>query len=203
MKRVRILLISAGLLVAIILAFLLRDIIRQAVVTPLAYLWWVFRLVYSVIPQVALWILLIFALVMIAIGNLVSWLSAERKYEKLFKPAQGAVEILSRWVTNSKEGNYYKWMIANRLGKLAREMAIRFENRQVPASPDNLKAAGESPSEAVQRYLKAGLDESFVDYPQPATPFVRRKATPFDIDVDEVVVFLESEMEARGGQKHP
>jgi energy-coupling factor transporter transmembrane protein EcfT len=203
MKRVQILLIPAGLLGAIILAYLLRDIIRQAVVTPLAYLWWVLRLIYSVIPQVVLWILLIFFLFIIVIGNLVNWFSAERKYEKPFKPTHGAVEILSKWVANVKEGNYYKWMIANRLGKLAREMEIQLENRQVTASPDNHKAPGGFPSEAVQRYLKAGLDESFVDYPQPATPFVRRKSTPFDMDVDEAVRFLETEMEARGGKKHP
>jgi energy-coupling factor transporter transmembrane protein EcfT len=203
MKRVQILLLPAGLLAAIILAYLLRDIIRQVVVTPLAYLWWVLRLVYSVIPQVVLWILLIFFLVIIVIGNLVNWFTAERKYEKTFKPTHGTVEILSKWVANVKEGNYYKWMIANRLGKLASEMEIQLENRQLTASPDNHKTLGGSSSEAVRRYLKAGLDESFVDYPQPATPFVRRKSTPFDIDVEEAVVFLESEMEARGGKKHP
>jgi energy-coupling factor transporter transmembrane protein EcfT len=203
MKRVQILLIPAGLLVAIILAFFLQDIIRQAVVTPLAYFWWVLGLVYSVIPQVVLWILLIFILIIIVITSLVNWFSAVKKYEQPFKPAHGAVEILSRWVANAKEGNYYKWMIANRLGKLAREMTIRYENRQASASPDDHKAPGEFPSESVLRYLKAGLDESFVDYPLPSMPFVRRKATPFDIDVNEVVVFLESEMEARGGQKHP
>jgi energy-coupling factor transporter transmembrane protein EcfT len=203
MKRVRKLLIPAGLLVGIILAFFMQDIIRQAVVIPLAYIWWVLRLVYSGIPQVILWILLIFVLIMFFITSLVNWFSAVRKYEQPFKPAQGAVEILSRWVTNAREGNYYKWMIANRLGKLAHEMAIPFTNKQVQVSPDDHKDPGEFPSESVLRYLKAGLDESFVDYPLPSTPFVRRKATPFDIDVNEVVVFLESELEARGGRKHP
>ncbi len=44
----------------------------------------------------------------------------------------------------------------------------------------------------MQRYLKAGLDKSFVDYPLPALPFMRRKATPFDLNMDEAVEFLES-----------
>jgi hypothetical protein len=203
MRRIQILLIPAGLLVAVVLAFFLRDITREAVVNPLAYLWWALGFGLSVVPQVVLWILLIIVLIMIFINSLVTWYSAARKYEKSAKPARGPVEILSRWVTNSREGNYYKWLIANRLGKLAREMEIPFENRQLPASGDSHEAPGKSLSESVQRYLKAGLDESFVDYPQPATPFVRRKATPFDMDVDAVVGFLESEMEARGGQKHP
>ncbi len=203
MIRVRKLLIPAGLLVAIILAFFLQDVIRQALVTPLAYLWWMLRLVYSFIPQVALWILLIFVLIMIVITSLVNWFSAVRRYEQPSKTVLGAVETLSRWVTNAREGNYYKWMIANRLGKLASEMTIRNEIRLASASPDDHKAPGELPPEAVLKYLKAGLDESFVDYPLPSTPFVRRKATPFDIDVNEVVGFLESEMEARSGQKHP
>src|SRR5512135_3638664 len=106
MKRVQKLLIPAGLLIAIILAFFLRDIIRQAVVIPLAYLWWALSLGISVIPQVVLWILLIFGLIMIVITSLVNWFSAVKKYEQPVKQAQGPVEILSKWVTNTKEGNY-------------------------------------------------------------------------------------------------
>ena len=195
MKRRRFLLIPAGLLVAIILAFFLRDIIRQAVVTPIAYLWWALNLVYAAVPQLVLWILLLAVIIFIAITSLLTLSSDGRTFEKPSRPAQGPVEILTGWISNSAgEGNYYKWLIANHLGKLARGMSVRFENRGLPDRPEE--------TEAVRRYLKAGLDESFVDYPLPTLPFMRRKPTPFDLDVEQAVEFLESQMEATSGQKH-
>jgi hypothetical protein len=202
MKRPRILLVSAGLVVTVILAFFLQDVIRRAVINPLAYLWWVLKLYIAAVPQIVLWIFLLAVLILIVISNLLKWISIGKTYEKPSRPAQGPVEILAGWVSNSGKGNYFKWMIANRLGKLAREMSGRMQAGVFPAHPEGLGAPGQLPPEAVQRYLKAGLDESFVDYPLPPLPFMQRKATPFDLNVDEVVKFLESQMEARIGQKH-
>ena len=146
-------------------------------------------------PRRIWWILLLAVVILSVISSLLNWNSEGRTFEESSKPARGPVEILTGWISNSgREGNYYKWLIANRLGKLARVMSVRFENRVLPDHPDE--------PEAVQRYLKAGLDESFVDYPLPSIPFIRRKVTPFDLDVDEAVEFLESMMEAPSGHKH-
>ncbi len=90
MKRGRTLLISAGLLVAFILAFFLQDVIRQAVVTPLAYLWWVLKLVYSVIPQVVLWILLLAVLILIVITSLLKCISIGQKICGTFQTGPGS-----------------------------------------------------------------------------------------------------------------
>jgi hypothetical protein len=196
MRRRRILLLSAGLLVAILLALAMQDVIRQAVVTPLAYLWWLLKLAYGFVPQVLQWILLLVVITVIAITSLLKSISTGRKYAQTSKPTQGAVEILAEWISNSRNGNYYKWMIANRLGKLNGEMSDGEEHPGRPARPE------EGATLAVQRYLQAGLDESFVDYPRPALPFLRRKATPFDLNIDEAVGFLESYMEERNGRKH-
>jgi hypothetical protein len=203
MKRRETMLISAGLVIVVILAFFLQDVIRQAVITPLAYLWWVLKLLIGALPQFVLWIFLLAVLILIVIASLLNWISIGKIHEKPSRSAQGSVEILAGWVSNSRKGNYYKWMIANRLGKLAREMSGRMEEGRYPAHPEDLDAPGQLPPEAVQRYLKAGLDESFVDYPLPPLPFLQRKTTPFDLNVDEAVKFLESQMEARIGQKHP
>jgi hypothetical protein len=204
MKPRQILLILAGLVIAGILAFYLQDVIRRAVVTPLAYLWWVLKLAYAAIPQLLWWILLLAVLILIVIISLVNWFTIGKKFEEPTRPGQGNVEILAGWVSNAGKGNYYKWMIANRLGKLWGEMSGRPENRGRPALPaEGPSAPSQHPPEAVQRYLKAGLDESFVDYPLSTLPFMRKKATPFDLNVDEAVGFLESQMEAGSGKKHP
>jgi len=197
-----VLLIPAGLVVAAILAFLLQDVIRQVVVTPLAYLWWVLNLTFSAIPQLILWIILVAVLILIVISSLVSWISIGRKPAEPARPAQGNVEILAGWVSKAGEGNYYKWMIANRLGKLWNELSGRFGKGDKLATPGEANAAGQPAPEALLRYLKAGMQESFVDYPLPRRPFMRKETTPFDIDVEEAVEFLESQMEERSGRKH-
>lgn len=202
MKSGRKLLLPAGLVVAAILAFFLQDVIRQVVVTPLAYLWWVLSLTFSAIPQLILWIILVAVLILIVISSLVSWISIGRKPAEPARPAQGNVEILAGWVSKAGQGNYYKWMIANRLGKLWREMSGGLENGSKPANPGETKSAGEHAPEALQRYLKAGVEESFVDYPLPRRPFMHKEVTPFDIDVEEAVEFLEFQMEARSGKRH-
>jgi hypothetical protein len=189
-KRRRLQLGSAGLLVAITLAFFLQDVIRRTVVTPLAYLWWLLNLIYATLPQLLLWILLLAGLILVASISLLNWYTGGRKYSEPPKPFLGPVESLAGWITNTGEGNYYKWMIANRLGKLKQEMDLRLGNR------------GRVPPETLRRYLKAGVEESFVDYPLPRLSFMRKMPTPFDAEVDKAVEFLESELEARIGQRH-
>ena len=189
MKPRKFWLASAGFLVAIILAFLLQDIIRRMVITPLAYLWWLLNLIYATLPQLLLWILLLAGLVLLASVSLLNWYPAGRKDDQPPKPVQGPVESLANSIANTGEGNYFKWTIANRLGRLQREMDIRLGNR------------GRVPPQAVQRYLHAGLEESFVDYPLPRLPFMSKQPTPFDLDVEQAVDYLESELEARSGKK--
>jgi energy-coupling factor transporter transmembrane protein EcfT len=201
MKQRQTILLLVGLLV-IILAFFLQDIIRQTVVTPLAYIWWVLKFAYSRVPQVVLWIILLAFLVLIILTSLLKWYPVGKKYDELSKPIQGPVEILTGWLKNSLQGNYYKWMIANRLAKVWQEIAGRSEEQRLQSQPGNKAAVGQIPPEAVLRYFKAGLDKTFVDYPLPSLPFMRREATPFDIKVDEAVEFLESQMEAGSGKKH-
>jgi hypothetical protein len=202
MRSRRILLILAGLVAVVFLAFFLQDAIQRVVVTPLAYLWWLLKLAFTAISQLLWWILLLAFLIVIVITSLVSWISIGKKSEEPAKPAQGNMEILAGWITKASEGNYYKWMIANSLAKLWGEIPGHVENRGRPAHSEGSNSIGCQPPDAVQRYLKAGLGESFVDYPLPPFPFMRKQVTPFDLDVNEVVEFLESQMEERSGRKH-
>ncbi len=85
----------------------------------------------------------------------------------------------------ARTSNDFKWQIANRLGRLARRVL------DAPTYPSALDPMDDS----VGRYLDAGLNHSFVDYPTPRNRFATRPATPLDIDPSEVVAFLESRMD--------
>jgi hypothetical protein len=203
MRTRQILLISAGVVISVILAFFLQDVIRRVVVIPLAYLSWVFKLLLSSIPQIFIWILLLGILILLIIASLVTWVPVRVSHQEISKRAMGPVENLAGWVQRRNEGNYYKWKIANRLGNLAREISNRQGNWRRTDPDKQANAPGQALQESVQRYLDAGTEESFVDYPLPPLPFMRRSDTPFDLEVEVVVDFLEDQLEAFSGQKHP
>ncbi len=125
----RMLLILAGLVVVVLLAFFLQDVILRVVVTPLAYLWWLLKLAFTTISQLLWWILLLSVLIVVVIASMVSWISIGKKSEEPAKPSQGNMEILAGWITKAREGNYFKWKLANRLAKLWGEISGHVENR--------------------------------------------------------------------------
>jgi hypothetical protein len=203
MKRWAIPMIVGMVVVAAILALFLQDVIRRVVIAPLAYLWWGIKLYYSTIPQLFLWIILVVILSVVIITSLAEGISFDRKIREPLKPTPGSVESLAGWIKKIGDGNYYKWRVANRLGRLARELVTRQASQGEHPSRVKLEGSGWNPPPKVQRYLEAGLNESFVDYPRPSLAFLPQSATPFDMDVNEVVKFLESQVEASNERKHP
>ena len=202
MKRRWLLPLAGGLVIAGILAFFLQDVIRRDVVTPLAYLLWALELVYSIIPQIVLWILLVVGMFLITLSSLANLLPAGRRFEQSARPPKGPLESLAVGIANTREGLYYKWVIANRLGRLEREISGSRADQLRSDGIGGVETAKKSAPAAVRSYLNAGLNESFVDYPAPALPFRRRTPTPFDLDVGEAVEYLESKVEANHGKKH-
>lgn len=191
MTRFRYLLILIALIASIILAFFLRDVIYHLVVVPLAYLFWLARFYYSSVPQLLLWTALLFILILTSLPNFVpEWHSSRRREEKR-RRVQGGIETLAGWMVRARRGTYFKWQIANRLGRLARGLDGAAEPR----------AGSRSRGEAVERYFDAGLNTSFVDYPRPRR-FQRPVPTPLDLDPQEAIIYLESQMEQSRG-RHP
>lgn len=176
---------------AFIISFLLRDVILQTVILPLAYLWWLFKLYYRTVPQLILWVLLVLVvfvsmLQLIPIKNLF-----HRVQKKEQKPAVGPIESYAQWIKKSPGGIYYKWLVANRLGKLARELLDQREGRARKGFT-RLHGKDWNPAHEVDAYLETGLNGSFADFPQSRW---RVKPTPLDVDPQQVIDYLENEME--------
>lgn len=185
LKRWRLPIIIAVFLLLGILAILLQDVIRRVIIVPVAYLLWVLKYYYSTIPQVFIWILLPIVIVQLLSSFISRGFIAGRKQFLLQTSNSGSVENMVEWLTKSRGGNFFKWRVANRLGKIAREL--------VPANP----GSGKSPSGNVKRYLEAGLNESFVDYPLRSWFKPGKKQNPFDSDLNEVILYLESLLEEK------
>lgn len=176
------------------ISFLLSDVIQRVIILPLAYLWWLINLYYRAVPQLIVWVLLIAvvfisALRLVPLVNLIN--TAEEKNQK---PAKGPVENLSQMLNKAPGGIYYKWLIANRLGNLARELLDQREGRRARGFARLIGRDWQPPSE-VSAYLESGLNGSFADFSQPHW-WLKPEITPLDIDTRQVIEYLEYEMEA-------
>lgn len=196
MKKQRLVWAGAGILaLSLILAFPLRDVLERLVILPLAYLLYALDLFYKSIPQFLWWALAMIVVLILVAGSLAPGDRYARR-EMLRAPAvPGPVEELAASVRKSAEGMYFKWVVANRLGKLAYNILVwrsGERNRSVFAP---LLGPDWEPSPALRKYLETGLHGSFSDYPD-ADRNRSGPAFPLDVEVEQVVNFLESHLEA-------
>ena len=185
MTRRRMQLGMAALTLSCVLAFFLRDVAYSMIVVPLAYLISLFAFYYSFVPQLILWILMLVILTLTSFAAFTpeGRFSGRQVIKK--NPVQGPVDLLAIWMIKGRKGIYFKWLIAHRLGRLNRELG------------GNIGSGDHTTSEldAVEKYLDAGLNKSFADYPYPANPFAAPKPTPLDLHPKKAIDYLESKME--------
>lgn len=194
MTRRRLLLAGAFLSV-LILAFVLRDVVERAVIVPLVYLWWLLGLYYSIFPQFFLWMVLVAVAIYSAVTALTPRFSDRGVFKPEPKPAQGQIEILIGWLKKSQRGgSYYKWLVANRLGKTAREILAQRHGQPISKKFGRLEGHDWNPPQEIRDYLESGLNGSFADFPRPRWPWQTPKPTPLDADPKQVIEYLEDEM---------
>lgn len=185
MKHSRLALWLAALVISLALAFLLRQAVYDLVVVPIAYVAWLLSSAYAALPELLIWSALIFFASIAILMQLIPEPGVSAIAQKRAARPQGPVETLAIWITRARTSNYFKWQVANRLGRIARRL-------QGPGEPP----AGEaSDAAAVAAYLTAGIDHSFVDFPGPRHRLQRHRATPLDLDPVHVVDHLESQIE--------
>lgn len=193
----RIVLIVALLVVSTLLALLLRSIVYEVVVVPVAFLGFQLGIWYHSLSQ-GLWWWLIIALVLLMIAF--SLIPPERSAKQRripIRPKRGPVEQLATEMGRAESGRYFKWIVANRLGRLAYQMLLHRESgRQITRFEPLVGEGWQAPPE-LQTYLEVGLRGSFADYPSPKNPLATPARTPLDHNITKAVEFLESQVENR------
>jgi phosphate/sulfate permease len=196
MSRTQRWLIMGGVLViAALLAFPLRTTIYETVVIPLAFVAWEAGLLYRSLSQVIWWWLIIAIVLFMLAFSLLPQFKPSRKDEKKSKPKHGQVEELAIWLGRAKSGVYFKWLIANRLGKLAYQILVHREAGRPRSVFAPLVGLDWKPSRELQKYLETGLHGSFSDFPTPRRTLVAPPKTPLDYEVSQAVEFLETQVE--------
>lgn len=190
------LIVAAVLIVAGILAFLLRETIYAMVVIPAAFIAWNLNLLYRSLPQGIWWGLVIFVVLFMLAFSLIPRATFRRTAEAKSKPPLGQVESLAIWLRKAERGTYFKWLIANRLGKLSYQILVHRESGRPRSVFAPLLGTDWEPPKELQTYLETGLHGSFADFPNTKRSFVSQQPrTPLDHSVGEAVEFLESQLE--------
>ena len=185
MTRPRWLLYAAIVTASLLLALVVRDVARDVLITPAAYLFWEIRTIYLAVPQLLKWFVLVLAGCVAVLWQLVPEVRPTDRGREAAVPAHGQVESLASWIARARRGNYFKWQLANRLGRISRRL------HEVSGG----RSGDPAPATEVEAYLSAGIDHSFVDFPNSRYPFRPNPPTALDLDPTRVVDYLESQTE--------
>lgn len=163
--------------------FSFRTSVAGAVVRFFLYMVWSLNVFGRVIPEQGLWIGLLILILYIAVGSFYGKNSKVEKSRMDASPVKGQVEAMAEWVEGRRRGVYFKWQIASLLGGIHQAIQNHRGN-----------GGSEPPNEEVRAYLDAGINSSYADYPTPDL-FEKAQPTPFDIELEQVVEYLEEQME--------
>jgi len=187
--------LAGVIVIATLLAFPLRDAVHEAIVVPVAYLLWALGLLYHSLSQGIWWVILIVLVILILARSLAPQLPPRGKALPSSKPALGQVQTLAGWLNKSGSGIYFKWLIANRLGKLAYQILLQRGNEKPRSVFEPLTGPDWRPTSDLQNYLQSGLQRSFADFPNPRKFFAPPAKTALDLDINKAVDFLESQID--------
>ena len=197
MTRRWLVVIGVGIIAAL-LAFPLRGIVHQLLVVPLSYLLWLLGLLYLALPQHLLWVAVTLLVLFILGKSLFIEIKTPRRPAPVSRVDRGKVESLAVAMGKVDRGIYSKWVVANRLGKLAHQILQQRENGKERSVFAPLVGPGWEPSIELQQYLEKGLHGSFTEFPSSRYRFfVRPPKTSLDHNVRDAIEFLESNVNIR------
>lgn len=191
-------LLSLGLALTgiVLVAFLAQSIIEGLLLRPLIHQWWQIRLYLRSTPQIYAWFLVVTGILLISLVSLLRYLRPSRQEELRSAPLRGPVETLTDSIQRTYKGTYFlKWLVAHRLGELAHAILIQREGEEA-LQKRRLAGRDWQPQETVQAYLEAGLSRSY-EKPRARKWLLRKDKTPLEIDIQQVIEYLESQLETR------
>lgn len=190
------LLVIGVVLIAALLAFPLRGVVHQLIVVPLSYLLWLLGLLYLALPQALWWVGVTLLVLFLLAKSLLIEIKPPRQPVIINRIDRGKVESFALAMQKSERGIYFKWLVANRLGKLAHQILQQRENGKERSVFAPLVGDGWDPATGLRHYLEKGLHGSFADFPNSGYRFFYRPPkTSLDYDVNEVIEFLESQVQ--------
>lgn len=202
------LLLPAGLvllLLTLLLALALQGFARDVLLVELVRAYWEVRTLFESLPQVAVWAVLLVALLAMAARSLYRGRRPSQESPREERATPGQVWDLALQIQHASKGDYFKWSLARYLGDLACEIMARQQRATAEQLRRRLRAGTLELPPAIRGYLEYGRG------PLSVTPAgllsrlrARRRsgAPPYapDPPLEQVVEFLEERLtEGSGG----
>jgi hypothetical protein len=187
--RRRIGLVVAVLVPVVIVAVALQGFVREVLIGPVLYVYWIVRLFLESIPQIWVWLAFLLLATYLVTRGVVRRTSLPRA-RRSETVERGRIEEWAHLLHQARHDPFTRWRLAQRLGGLVGDVL----------------AAEERVS---QREIWRRLDRSHLDVPQPLRAYLtaqlrsippsglrslRTHASPLDLDPAEVVQYLEDRL---------
>lgn len=174
--------VALGAVLALALAFALRDFVGAYIVRPILFVAWLAQLIFNTVPGWLWWAWFVIVAIVIALRSLkVRPQDAEKPAESPV-PAAGPVQIWTERLRMARHReDYFRWRLAGDLANISTELA---EDAPAEIAAYLQMGRAEPPWRAVGRLAR------IIPLWRP-----QKVLTPLDLDPREVVAFLEGQLE--------
>ena len=189
------------LLLAPLLVFPLRDLVRELIVVPLSYVAWFGDLLLQSLPPIFFWIILIFIALRIALRSLRRPAQPEGAPESPEATYPTPVALWARRLRLTRVGRYSRWRLAHHLSELAAEILAHHQGITPREARERIRDGEfEAPPE-IHTYLHLGMSPQMLEGRDTITRLLvrlrlhREPPSPLDLHPERVIAFLEDQLE--------
>jgi len=179
------------------LAFLLKDFLRDNLYIPIIDLVRFEYILLRSLPQAIWWWLVLIVMFLYAARVLISRGKSPRLPNRLGTRSLSRARVWIQWIERSQRGDYSKWLLSRQIAQLTLQIIAHQEKLPFDQVKHEIISGQFQLPAGVEDYIKTGI--SAPTFPQYADLISRmgwkRGNKPLDLKVDEVVLFLEKNME--------
>lgn len=201
--------------VALILAPLVVNVVRDHLLVPVLYAIWLARLYLNAVPQLVYWAVLLGIGVLLAIQSLYYWSPRLRPRARPTPPAAGQVSRLSNWVAESSRGQYFRQHLLRRLIRITLRLHGHSDRLHATETAALLASDQLSLPEDVHAILEEGMTSTAYDLDDHMNLVKRftgwltgwlprtRSRPPIDPALTRLVEYLEEKLEIPHDEPNP
>lgn len=186
----------AGAVLAVVLAYLLRDFVRAAILIPVEYVLWTMGLLYNAFPQL-IWALFLTVLLALAAASLRPAKPARQsRADPVDVQRLTRAEIWSQQLKQRTQGDYFKWYLARELTALALQVISHHERMTEEQVQAQLESGNLRIPTEVLAYFQTSLEtRSSQQYTELKAQYqARGLPSPLEMDPEQVIRYLEKSL---------
>ena len=189
MKK-RLLPIALILVIAILFAPLCGNFVRETVVIPFLYIFWILQFLLAAIPQVTFWPCFVLLMFLIMVVSFVQRPKVQPKTKAPDTAERQRVETWAMLLKKAKGDDYFKWRLAKQMQKLLLESMAHKKGQSFSETRAQLRQNTLDMPPDIRAYFQASLQS--LGNLSPNSRFRLKKVdTPLDLNPAIVADYLE------------